>query len=162
LEQVHKLTTSAVAEMRILLLELRPKAMEQMGLDSLIQQLSQSLQSRRQFELNLEIEQLPSLPLDVKMVYYRITQEALNNIIKHAQATRVDVAIKLDEGHLVLRIQDDGRGFERDSVTPSSFGLNIMRERAEAVGANLSIASEVEHGTQIILSCELDTVEKVG
>ncbi|MFW5709809.1 MAG: response regulator [Chloroflexota bacterium] len=149
MESVNQLTTTALAEMRILLLELRPSSLVEVSLKHLFEQYLQPIQERREFDLRLAVEDFPPLPPDIQIALYRITQEALNNIDKHSQATQVVVRASGDADHLVLEIHDDGRGFDVNKVTPAQMGLGIMRERAQAIGASIEIGSELYGGTQI-------------
>jgi signal transduction histidine kinase len=137
--------------MRILLLELRPAALTQIKLKQLFQQYLQPIQDRRQFGLAVEIDDVPTLPPDVQIALYRIAQEALNNIDKHARARNVELKIKSVNGRLELHIRDDGEGFEVDRVSSTSLGLEIMRERANQIGAQLNIESEIGTGTEVSL-----------
>jgi len=146
---VNQLTAMALAEMRILLLELRPAALTQTDLKQLFEQYLQPIQDRREFELTLNIDDFPPLPPDVQIALYRITQEALNNINKHAQADHVEVQVTGDQNGVTLNIRDDGSGFNMQQVASTSFGLGIMRERAEEVGASIKIMSELNQGTRI-------------
>lgn len=151
IDQLHHLTTSALAEMRILLLELRPAALSQVSLKHLIQQLGQSIRGRKQIEVTVEIDEIDEPNSEVKIALYRIAQEALNNVIKHSLATRVKISIKdvSDGGSIELSVQDNGRGFEIEAISPSSLGLGIMRERAEDIGAQLSVESIPAEYTRI-------------
>jgi len=85
----------------------------------------------------------------VKVVFYRIAQEALNNVIKHAVASRVGVRLECSGTGARLQIDDDGRGFDPAVLSPDSLGIGIMRERAEAVGAILDLRSETGAGTTV-------------
>ena len=86
------------------------------------------------------------------MVLYRICQEALNNTAKHAKASNVEIDMRHEPGALELHIRDDGRGFDRsDPTPPGHYGLSMMRERAETVGALLTITSRPEHGTEVVI-----------
>ncbi len=152
MESVFQLTRTALAEMRILLLELRPAALSQVNLKTLFDQYLQPIVDRGQFELKMAIDEVPPLPPDVQIALYRITQEALNNINKHALAKQVDVTIRNHETHLELQIQDDGGGFDVAEVEATSLGLNIMRERAEEIGATLNIHSQIGTGTRITVN----------
>jgi signal transduction histidine kinase len=78
-----------------------------------------------------------------------MTQEAVNNVTQHARATQVTVSLRRQPEGVELRIRDDGRGFDPDSVRPGRLGLNILRERAEAIGATLQITSQAGQGTEI-------------
>ncbi len=95
------------------------------------------------------------LPPDAHVVMYRIAQEALNNVVKHARASQAEVTLRCTPdspagGMAVdLRIRDDGRGFNLKDVGPDHLGLSIMRERAEAIGARVEIESEVGQGTLV-------------
>jgi len=92
------------------------------------------------------------LPAEVQVSIYRICQEALNNVVKHAKASNVEISLKHHATAIELSMRDNGRGFATSELTPSGhYGLSMMRERAEAVGAHLSITSRTGHGTEITL-----------
>ena len=80
---------------------------------------------------------------------YRIAQEALNNVAKHAEASQVDVCLKCKADRATLSIRDDGRGFNVDNIPPGHFGLGIMQERAASIGAVLEVDSEPGGGTEV-------------
>ena len=81
--------------------------------------------------VSLSIEEDRELPADVTMTLYRIAQEALNNVIKHAEATQVDITLLNETDRVVLRIRDDGRGFDPQVIPAGHMGLSIMAERAQ-------------------------------
>lgn len=149
LETINQLTITALAEMRILLLELRPHHLTQIGLKQLFEQYLKPIQSRRGFDLDLHIDPIAVLPPDVQIAFYRITQEALNNIYKHALATHVVVSLAEDPQTIKLLIKDNGTGFDLSLLNGGNFGLNIMKERAEEINANFEISSEINRGTEI-------------
>jgi len=162
LEEVHHLTRSALAEMRTLLLELRPETLLETPLGDLLAQLIEALGGRAQLVIDLQAEPLCPLPNDVQVALYRIAQETFNNIIKHADARRVEVRLRsivpshfasMDQGRqgIELRIIDDGRGFDLADASLRHLGLRIMRERAEAIDAELKIESQVGHGTRVVV-----------
>ena len=91
------------------------------------------------------------LPTNVHIAFYRVCQEALNNITKHAKASQVQISLKQEEAVIELSIHDDGQGFDPKQATPGHYGLNMMRERADAVGALFSVRSRPGHGTEISL-----------
>jgi signal transduction histidine kinase len=93
-----------------------------------------------------------ALPPDVKIVFYRIAQEALNNIVKHSRAQRVQIGMYHEDGQIILRIDDDGRGFVTGTIPSNRLGVNIMRERAETIQAKFNITSRLGHGTQITVA----------
>ena len=86
---------------------------------------------------------------EVQVSLYRIAQEALNNIIKHAHADKVWVNLHCSDGEVTMRIRDNGRGFDTKIIPPHKLGLNIMRDRAEEINANLIITSQPGQGTQV-------------
>jgi signal transduction histidine kinase len=134
--------------MRTLLVELRPNALVDVPLPILLRQLTEAMIGRTRVNILLNIEGERKLPPEVQVGLYRVTQEALNNIGKHAKATQAIVNLRL--GDIVrLTIEDDGKGFDPTEVTADHLGLKIMRERAEAIGAKFSVYSEPGDGTQI-------------
>lgn len=158
LRELRELTRGALAEMRTLLLELRPSALIEARLSDLLRQLAESIIGRARVPVALEVEEACDLEAEVKVALYRIAQEALNNVAKHAGATQATVSLRClaspagekgSEVTVELAIGDDGIGFEPGSVAPNSLGLGIMRERAEAIGADLTTESRPGAGTQI-------------
>jgi signal transduction histidine kinase len=97
----------------------------------------------------LQIAGERDLPADVTLAFYRITQEALNNAIKHAEATTIDIALAGPPDRVELRVRDDGRGFDPQSIPAGHLGLSIMRERAAKIGASMQIESKPGQGTTI-------------
>jgi PAS domain S-box-containing protein len=156
LEELRQLTRGALAEMRTLLLELRPAALIEADLGDVLRQLAEAFNGRARLPVAVTVEGQVRLSADVQVAFYRIAQEALNNIVKHANASQVTMRLIFEPQQLVLRIDDNGQGFDLAHPPPSGhFGLNIMRERAEVVGANFQIESQPGHGTSIVVSCDL-------
>jgi signal transduction histidine kinase len=153
LEELRQLTRGALAEMRMLLVELRPNALIDVPLPVLLKQLCESFIGRARLPVQLNVDGKRTLPPDVQMTFYRITQEALNNIVKHAKATQVIVTLRLED-NVRLSIVDNGVGFDPASVPADHLGTKIMRERAEAIGAKYSLYSEPGEGTQISVTWE--------
>ncbi len=149
MKELHELTRGALAEMRALLLELRPASLEETELVDLLRQLADSVTGRARVPVTLQVEGECRIPSEVKVVLYRVTQEALNNVVKHAGAGRATVSLHCRNGGVELMIIDDGRGFDPGHVRPDHLGLDIMRERAEGVGAVLSVESRVGQGTRV-------------
>jgi PAS domain S-box-containing protein len=153
LDELRALTRGALAEMRTLLVELRPNALTEIPLSVLLRQLTEAVIGRARLNLQLSAEGEQRLPPDVQIALYRIAQEALNNVVKHARASQAFVTLRL--GPLVrLTIADNGAGFDPGGVPADHLGLRIMRERAESVGAKLAIYSERGEGTQISVTWE--------
>jgi signal transduction histidine kinase len=110
--------------------------------------------------VTVEIEGSRCLNPDIQVALYRIAQESLNNVIKHAGATWVKIRLCLGEEAVELSITDDGRGFNMTEATLQSLGLNIMRERASRIGATLAITSAPGQGTSIEVFCPLNPIEE--
>jgi signal transduction histidine kinase len=154
LEQLHQLTRGALAEMRALLVELRPTALVETDLGDLLHQLAEATMSRTRIAASVAIEGKRALPPEVQIALYRIAQEALNNVVKHAHASQVTLSLlNLPPGQVELRIKDDGRGFDPARVMPGHLGLDIMRERAQSIGITLEIASQPGQGAEIVATC---------
>ncbi len=147
LEQIRQLTRGALAEMRTLLLELRPATLTETNLADLIRQLCLAFTGRTQIQVDVSVDGEFVLPPDVQVAFYRIAQELLNNIAKHAQASKVTVRLSEVTGQILLRISDDGKGFDLQSVPAGHMGLGIIRERAAAIGATLDVDSRPGGGT---------------
>jgi two-component system sensor histidine kinase UhpB len=134
---------------------LRPEALEDLGLQSALAALATSFgeQTRVYVERRLE----PSLPLseDEELVVYRVAQEALTNVARHAHATRVELRLHQNSARTVLTVRDDGRGLPAGAL-PSAHGIRGMRERAMLIGAQLQIDSKAGRGTEIKLAIPLN------
>jgi PAS domain S-box-containing protein len=153
LEELRQLTRGALAEMRMLLVELRPNSLTEIPLPDLIRHLCESVIGRDRLPIHINLEGYRKLPSAVQIGLYRIAQEALNNIVKHAKATQVIVTLRMGE-QVRLVIEDNGSGFDTSAMLPDHFGLHIMRERADSIGAQVSIYSELNEGTQISVTWE--------
>jgi len=149
LEDLRRLTRGALAEMRALLVELRPAGFTEADLGELLRHLTEALAGRKRLPVDLVIEGTCMPPADVRVALYRIAQEALNNIAKHAHASRATVRLVCRPDRVDLGIMDDGVGFDPTHLAAEHFGLGIMRERAAAIGAALSLESQPGHGTQV-------------
>jgi len=158
LQELRQLNRGALAEMRTLLLELRPGVLVEADLGDLLKQLAEAVAGRSGLDVVVTVEASCQLPDDVHVAFYRITQEALNNVIKHAQAKRATVQLlckslgNMNGGEQIrvgLTIEDDGSGFNPNEVPYDRLGLGIIQERSLAIGASLSIDSRPGHGTRI-------------
>ena len=152
LEDLRRLTRGALAEMRGLLAELRPSTLTDSSLGDLLRQLANAFTGRTNVPAGVSIAAEPNLPAEVQVAFYRICQEALNNIAKHARASRVEIEVASASGGLELHIRDNGRGFVTSELALAGhYGLGMMRERAEAVGAALTVTGRPGQGTEITL-----------
>lgn len=156
LQQLQQLTRGAVADMRMLLLELHPRAIEDVRLPQLLKQLCESFSGRNGFSPELTVQTDILLPVNVRHAFYRIAQEALNNIAKYAKATRVSISFEQSEATVMLRIHDNGIGFELNNVQDGNhFGLKIMQERAQAMNAVFHLKSKPNQGTSIFVAWDI-------
>jgi two-component system nitrate/nitrite sensor histidine kinase NarX len=152
LEDLRRLTRGAMAEMRALLAELRPSTLTDSDLIDLLRLLGNAFTGRTNIPVTVTVAGKGTLPTEVQVTIYRICQEALNNIAKHAKASQVTIDLKHKEAALNLSIRDNGKGFDPEKmVTSGHYGLSMMRERAERVGARLSIQSQPGHGTELTI-----------
>jgi signal transduction histidine kinase len=158
--------------MRALIFELRPGALAEEGLVSALTRQAAALSAREQIPITVTAATAPTgLDPDVEEHLYRATLEALNNAVKHAGASRLDVEVQVvraapdkpdkpDRHDIVcITVVDDGRGFDARASWPGHLGLRTMAERAEAVGAHLEIASEPGAGTTVTLTFPQPTPE---
>jgi signal transduction histidine kinase len=160
LGELARLTQGALAEMRALLLELRPEALVGAELEQLLRQLADAATVRLSAPVQVTVEGACCLPVEVKVALYRIAQEALSNVVKHAGASQAAVSLYCEPGLAELSVADDGRGFDPERAPTDRLGLRIMHERAREVGATLEIKSEPDRGTQVIVTWEqVGTVE---
>jgi PAS domain S-box-containing protein len=151
LEDLRRLTRGAQAEMRALLAELRPSMLTDSNLSDLLHLLSNAFTGRTNIPVAISATGEFILPTDVQVVFYRICQEALNNVGKHAKASLVELHL-LETGPIFeLRIHDNGQGFNMEQSFPGHYGLSMMRERAEGVGAVLTVVSQAGQGTELTL-----------
>jgi PAS domain S-box-containing protein len=149
LEELRRLTRGALAEMRMLLLELRPAALAEVGLADLLRQLAEATTAQARIEVAFALRGTCSAPADVQVALYRVAQEAINNVVKHSGATEAGISLICREGSADLAVSDNGSGFDPKTVLPKSLGLRIMQERAEAIGAILKIEGRPGRGARI-------------
>lgn len=152
LEELRQLTRGALAEMRTLLLEMRPESLERADLKSLLTQLADAFIGRVRVPVFMDIQGACELTHEVKIDFYRVAQEALNNIAKHSGARQVILSLACQPNQLSMVIKDDGLGFNPNTISADHLGITIMRERANSIGADLKIESQVGQGTSIELT----------
>jgi two-component system nitrate/nitrite sensor histidine kinase NarX len=164
-QELRGLSRGALAEMRTLLLELRPSALAETRLEDLLRQLGEAASGKEGIPVNVMIEGQGVLPTEVHVAFYRIAQEALNNIVKHARASQVTMRLcffrsagddtdQKSTDSALLSICDNGCGFDPVQIPPEHLGLGIMQERAQAIGASLTLDSHPGEGTQVTVLWE--------
>ncbi|MBN1811875.1 MAG: PAS domain S-box protein [Anaerolineae bacterium] len=149
MEYVLSLADAALAEMRALIFELRPDALEKEGLVAALSRHAEAILARHHLAVETAFCEEPSVPPDVKEALYRIAVELMNNAVKHAQATRISLWLQTQDGIITLEMHDDGVGFDPQGAYPGHLGLRSMQERAAQIGASLEIESAPGRGTQV-------------
>jgi signal transduction histidine kinase len=150
---------SALENVGRLAFSLRPAALDEFGLSPALKDLSNRLEARGGPKVQLDID-LPAgtrLPGKLETAIFRITQEALTNVVKHADANAVRVALARRERSVALTVEDDGRGFSQAGGADGGFGLVGIRERVASLNGALDIESNVGAGTRLAIELPLPT-----
>jgi signal transduction histidine kinase len=149
---VRRLTVGALQDIRRLAVDLRPPVLDDFGVVVAIERLVSHLREQTGITVHLDVD-LPGgrLPGDLETAFYRVAQEALTNVVKHAKATRVLVSLRLERDGLLLAVQDDGCGFSPEVVAGEQVGLLGMRERASLLDGTLEINTTPGEGTLLRL-----------
>jgi PAS domain S-box-containing protein len=151
IDYVRRFAEASQAEMRALIFELRPEAIETEGLVAALNRQIEAIRARHGSAVQTIASAEPELPLEVKQALLRIAREALWNMVKHARARRVDVRLEADGDSVALEIADDGVGFDPNGGFPGHLGLRSMHERAIGVGGSLQIVSARGRGTRVVV-----------
>jgi signal transduction histidine kinase len=152
---LRELVVSTLQDVRRLAVELRPSALDDFGLVTALERLTESFAEQSRIPVDFESALPPErLPEEVETALYRIVQESLTNVVKHARARRVSVSLTRKDGSVAAVVEDDGRGFEPAAVSEDGFGLVGMRERIASLGGKLEIESG-EAGTTIAVEVPL-------
>ena len=149
LTTLRELQRDALAEMRALIFELRPGGLEEGGLVPALRRHAAAVQGRIGLPVVVEAEVDARLPADVEDVLYRIAQEALHNVVKHARARTVRLTLSIHDDTVRLAVVDDGAGFDPAQVPAGHLGLAGMKARAETIGAELAVRTRPGRGTTI-------------
>jgi PAS domain S-box-containing protein len=160
LEDLRRLTRGAMAEMRGLLTELQPLVLTDSDLGDLLRQLGDALTGRTNISVQVTVSGKGSLTAEAQVVFYRVCQEALHNIAKHAWADRVDILLRYEANGVILSIRDNGRGFNPAHAPAGHYGLGMMKERAETIGAVLTVASQPGQGAEIGMRWQEEPAEE--
>ncbi|EIU0284464.1 sensor histidine kinase [Staphylococcus pseudintermedius] len=156
---LEKMVQDSQLEMRALLLHLRPIGLKDKSLGEGIKSLVTDLQRKVPIKVVQEIDEF-EVPKGIEDHLFRITQEAISNTLRHAEGTQVTVELLNRNDYLLLRIQDDGIGFNVDEKLEQSYGLKNMRERAIEIGATFHIVSLPDAGTRIEVKAPLEKEEQ--
>jgi PAS domain S-box-containing protein len=156
LDYVLALAEAGLAEMRALIFELRPESLEAEGLVTALSKQAEALRARHQIEVRVVLGDEPQVSLNVKEALYRVAQEAMQNTIKHAQASLVELRLETTNGWLVLEVKDNGMGFDPAQDFPGHLGLRSMRERIENQRGELTIDSAPRLGTRVLVHIPIE------
>jgi signal transduction histidine kinase len=148
-EYVQDLATGALREVRALVFELRPEPLERASLDIALRELAAAIEARQSVRIAVSCEAEPGCSTRAQEAIYRIAQEALANVVRHAHAGSATVSVGVDAGRLRLEVTDDGVGFDTAVSQPGHLGQRSMRERAAALGGSLGVASRLGGGTTV-------------
>jgi signal transduction histidine kinase len=148
-EDVERLARGALAEMRTLLMEMRPDTLVEASLATLLEQLAAATEGGSRVTVHHEVRGIRQLPQEVSVALFRIAQEALQNVSRHSGAGEAWVMLDATGPVVRLMVRDDGRGFDEATVTPEHFGLAMMRERALDAGIVVAVASAPGAGTTV-------------
>ena len=157
LQEVRNMAREAMYDMRLLVFELRPFMLETEGLASALRARLAAVEGRSGLKTQVFVEEERRLPIVIEEELYRIAQEGLNNVVKHAEATQVQIQLKYDENTVLLEMIDDGKGFEPETVSQSGgFGLQGIQERVQQLGGTLKIESVPFSGTRLSVRIPLE------
>lgn len=152
LQEVAALNQSAMSQMRLLLLEMRPDSIIRTPMQDLLKQLAQAAQGSAKITMHVDVDKIGILPETIHLALYRIAQEAVNNIIKHSEATTASIVLRIHDTKLQLTVADNGRGFDVTGIT-GRLGLQGIQERSAQLGAAVDIQSNPNQGgTNITVS----------
>lgn len=149
-ERIQSVLVRTVQSVRRLQSDLRPAMLDDLGLVAALEELVQQITQHSSLECRLSADESIEVPETLAMPLYRVAQESLNNVVKHAQATRVVVSLERDANCFILTVEDNGKGItNEDRGKRKSYGLIGMRERVYALGGEFLVSSEPQAGTRV-------------
>ncbi|HEX9141382.1 MAG TPA: GAF domain-containing sensor histidine kinase, partial [Gaiellaceae bacterium] len=156
MSDLRELVVATLQDVRRLAVQLRPKALDDFGLAAALERLAQTFSETTEMHVEFEAQLGEArLPAEVETTLYRIVQEALTNIVKHAEATRVSILLVRKAATATVVIEDDGRGFDPEDVRAEGMGLTGMRERVELHDGRLTVESSPMSGTTLVAEVSL-------
>jgi signal transduction histidine kinase/PAS domain-containing protein len=158
-DDAQALVEDTARQIRDIMAELYLPELEDYGLAAALETYAERAALRGDLELITDLPDLapPRLPSDIRIALFRAAQEAISNVLKHANATQLEISLQGEDGRVRLRVEDDGQGFEPEAASQKeapSWGLQIMRERIESIGGKVQIESEPGEGTRVIFEIE--------
>lgn len=152
LNRAAQLVRGSMAEMRRALSDLYPEELEKLDLKGALESLVSDMSAVSGLKAHLSVDgMIRPLPPEIEKGLLRISREALSNVVKHAQAREVQIALSFDSQRARLRVKDDGQGFQHELV-PGTFGLTSMEDRTKALGGVCTVRSEPGRGTEVLAS----------
>jgi signal transduction histidine kinase len=165
IEQVSTRIGTTIDSLRYFCNELRPDLLDRFGLIDAIELFTAEIEKRTGTSCRIDVSgNLPNIPADIQIALFRIIQEAVNNIRRHAKANKIEVAIKFSDDSIEIAIKDNGIGFEMpdfigDSASRGKLGVVGMNERAHLIGGNFNVDSQVGKGTIISVRVPISNAE---
>ena len=160
-DDVLQLAKAGQSELRAILANIQPDPLPSGGLTAGLATLAGSVGTQTSLDIRLSLADEPDVPATIKEALILISREALHNVVKHADANRVEIGLEIDAGQMLLLIADDGRGFDPTLSRPGHFGMQSMRERAAIFGGTLELVSTQDVGTQICVRVPRDVKQRV-
>lgn len=152
LHDMCKVALQGLKDMRLILYEFRPTSLESMGIEKALEQRLNTVENRAGIDSVLDIEEGLALPPHIEQEVFTVAMESLNNSLRHAEASHVEVSIRKSEDCIFLHVQDNGCGFDpSQNRLNGGMGLENMRERAKMMGGEITISSERGKGTRVSL-----------
>ena len=157
LDELRETARHGTEGVRRIARQLRPEALEDLGLQSALAALANAFGEQAHIRVHRHLDP-PRLPLseEQELVIYRVAQEAMTNVARHADASSVELRLERADDEVILTVRDDGRGLPQ-AARSSSHGIRGMRERAMLIGAGLAITPAPDHGTEVTLSIPLNS-----
>jgi signal transduction histidine kinase len=158
-DDAQALVQDTTRQIRDIMAELYLPELEDYGLAAALETYAERAASRGNLKLIANLRDLapPPMPADIRIAVFRAAQEAINNVLKHAGARHLELSLDERDGRILIKIEDDGQGFEPDAVAQKvtqSWGLKIMSERIESIGGQTYIESEPGQGTRVTFEIE--------
>jgi len=156
LADTEKLVIDSIKHMRSAMTELRPPMLDKYGLAATLYWYCEEYRRRTEIQVNINDSYMQNsrLPTEIEIALFRIAQEALNNVAKHANATRIDIELFEENGNTMMAVTDNGSGFDtkaQSSRTLEHWGVPLMQERARAINGEFLLRSVPGQGTQIVV-----------
>ena len=155
-DELRELQNDALAEMRTLIFELRPRGLEMDGLSQALRNHATAVAGRTGLTISVDSTLDERLALDTEQALYRIGQEALHNVVKHANAESARLVLKRNGTEVELAVEDDGAGFDPSGVSGTKLGLIAMRQRAERLGGRMDVHSREGRGTRLTVTLPIE------